>query len=136
MAASKSRPFSQRKSVTVEELKGERFIRYGGDITPGYYEAFDRLCRKHGFAPNFVREYENSRMIWSDIYSNFGIGLYESCAQRLDEKMFLQVTVALDADDPWPSTKISVVYHRDNKTPCLQNVLHLIPRIAESLQRG
>lgn len=131
---SKGHRFSERKSITVDELNGERFIRYGKEITPGYYESFDKLCQKHGFSPNFVREYKNSRMIWSDIYSDFGIGLYESCAQKLDNKMFSQVEVLMDEDDPWPSSEISIVYHRDNDAACLKSVISLIPDIAQRLE--
>lgn len=128
---SRTHPLSNRKTVTIEELKEECFIGYENGVTPGYYEAFYHLCEKHGFSPKFIRTYGNSRMIWSDIYAGLGIGLYESCAQELDNKMFTQITVSMDADDPWPQTNLSVVYHRDNTDPCLQNVIRLIEQIAQ-----
>lgn len=129
----KSHSLADRDYVTVDELKDQPFVSYVREISPSSYDSFELLCNQYGFSPNYVALYDNTRMILSDIYSNLGIGLYVSSAQKLDEEAFSCISVRLNEEDPWANSKFCLVYNKDNNSQCLQNVIKLIPQITELL---
>lgn len=125
---SKEHPFAERPYVTIDDLKDQPFIGYKREISSASWDAFYSLCMQHGFAPNYIALYESTKMILSDIYCNRGISFYLFTGQKMvDRNKFALLDVKLDANDIWPKSYLSFVYHKDNNSACLKNVIKLVP---------
>jgi len=69
-------PLSDRKSVSVKELAGERFVLGNRNIWRTYHPIIEELCIQGGFAPNIVQEAATSEAVLAFVSSGIGISFY------------------------------------------------------------
>ena len=75
VAVPNDHPLARRKSATLADLIGERFVVVPRSATsPGYGPLFT-LCQKAGFEPNIVQEVESTTILLNLISVGLGIGL-------------------------------------------------------------
>jgi LysR family transcriptional activator of glutamate synthase operon len=68
-----SHPLADRREISIEELKDERFIVTG--TRSSQYHLFMNLCRRSGFTPNVVHSTERFDALMNMIGYGFGVSL-------------------------------------------------------------
>lgn len=92
----KDHPFAGRKKISVEELRGERFIVYIRSNL-GTNKIIGDLCRPYGFEPNIVAEAYNDYGVFGMVSAGDGIAIIPT----IGVLNFNGITqVALDVDFP------------------------------------
>jgi DNA-binding transcriptional LysR family regulator len=73
-----SHPLARRRSVSLRELKSERFILYSRKDFPEYYEELKALFRPFGFEPRVGEEYDGATGLIAAVEAGQGIAIVTS----------------------------------------------------------
>ncbi len=115
-------PLADRASITLRDLKDERFIVIAQAESPGGYQRLMDSCTAHGFKPQVVREPNSLESLL--LYVEMGEGI-----AMLDQNTRLQlspdiVTHALDAP---PMAVVAVVPRSEQREPVRRVLQQLCP---------
>lgn len=73
-----SNPLANKVGLVFEDFKDENFVMLSRDETPNGFDGIIRLCRKHGFTPNIVKQLPNVESLLLCVESGLGIALVDS----------------------------------------------------------
>ncbi|MFT5873838.1 MAG: DNA-binding transcriptional LysR family regulator [Clostridium sp.] len=73
-----SNPLANKVDLVFEDFKDENFVMLSRDETPNGFDGIIRLCRKHGFTPNIVKQLPNVESLLLCVESGLGIALVDS----------------------------------------------------------
>lgn len=73
-----SNPLAFKVDLVFEDFKDENFVMLSRDETPNGFDGIIRLCRKHGFTPNIVKQLPNVESLLLCVESGLGIALVDS----------------------------------------------------------
>jgi DNA-binding transcriptional LysR family regulator len=74
-AVSVTHPLARQRSVSLAQLKGERFIIYSRKDYPEYYEMLKHTFRPYGFEPRIGEEYDGVTGLIAAVEAGQGVAL-------------------------------------------------------------
>jgi DNA-binding transcriptional LysR family regulator len=77
-AVATSHPLARKRSITLRELKNERFVVYSREDFPEYYDDLKTLFRPYGFEPRVGEEYDGVTGLIAAVEAGQGIAIVTS----------------------------------------------------------
>ncbi|MED9977641.1 MAG: LysR family transcriptional regulator substrate-binding protein [Faecalibacterium sp.] len=108
----KNHPFAHRSSVSVEDLRDERFIVYIRSFRGTNQMLYD-LCSPYGFEPNIAMEAYNDYGVLNSVASGDGIAIIPTT--RFLERPDV-VRIPLDLKEPL-MRDLTLVWRKNEKLP-------------------
>lgn len=113
---------AQRRSVTMSDLVGQRFISFHRRESPAYSDELNRAFFKSGVAVDIVHEAKNEAEMLALVTIGFGVALVNQCHQwRKPHGVKLLPVSDLDV-----SLGLSLVYRTNHRVPALQRFLEIL----------
>ncbi|MEX0297688.1 MAG: LysR family substrate-binding domain-containing protein, partial [Kordiimonas sp.] len=75
LAVPKTHPLVGRKSVSLKELKEERFVTLERHLFPSHYDKIVSKCEQAGFSPNIVAMSNQTDVLLTYVATGVGIAL-------------------------------------------------------------
>jgi DNA-binding transcriptional LysR family regulator len=116
---SSDHPLAQKQSLTLAELKHEKFVFGTGDSWVVFRQQVFAKCRERGFFPDIVLEATNSDGIFGLVIVGTGVAIYSSCIGNM-ARHGVAVRPLSDLTEKLP---ISVVWDRSNRSKVLNTFL-------------
>jgi DNA-binding transcriptional LysR family regulator len=126
VAVANDHPLAKRKSVTLADLAGERFVIVpNSSSSPGYGPLY-ALCKKAGFEPRVVQEVSTISTQLNLISVGMGIGL-AVLGRRFSYPAGLSV-VPLEGVDY--TTSFVFAWVKGEKDPALDRMIEIVKKLA------
>lgn len=120
-------PLAKRDTLTLAELKGEKFVFGTGDSWVVFRQQIFEKCRARGFFPDIALEATNSDGIFGLVIVGTGVAIYSSCIGNL-ARQGVAVRPLTDLTEKLP---ITAVWDRNNRSQVLATFLkHLRKSLA------
>lgn len=104
-------PFANRSSISLEELRGERFIMYDHQCHIRNY--IDQIFKDYKVNPKIVLETTHDNLVSSLVAENFGIALIPELLGK-DKPQHIKF---LDIEDPIPDRQIMLIWKKNHRLP-------------------
>lgn len=122
IALHEGHPLSQRPSLLMSDLAGQPFVTL--PLHPGaiLHDFLHRLANGAGYAPEIVQVAPDSQTLMALVAAEIGVALTVS---SVPENFQYPGVVFLPLDDPAEPIQLRLVWHKDNSSPALREVLRL-----------
>jgi DNA-binding transcriptional LysR family regulator len=111
-------PLSHRQSISLSELRSERFVFYPRAYGIGIYDYFIQLCAKRAFVPSIVQEAREASTIIGLVATGLGIAVVPSSLRYIGIPNIVYVPLA-DAD---ATTDLVMVYRAGEANSRIANL--------------
>ena len=98
-------PWANRQSVSIEELRGQRFISQNESFVQ--HRALKKMARLGHFRLNIVCQTDNVNILKALVAENIGISLQTAISINPDDHLH---TIDIEAED-FPTFNMSIAYH-------------------------
>lgn len=77
-------PLAKNKVIHLKDLATERFVEFHRQGAPGLFDEVIAICRRAGFSPNIISEYDlmSSAMVF--VESGLGVSVVPGCVRHLN----------------------------------------------------
>ena len=118
---SKKHPLAKEESLALKDLKDEKFVSISRETSPKGFESVIRLCEKHGFTPNIVKQLPNPESVLLCIEAGLGVFIFESTLNIQNEQNIKRFPIKDDM--------ISTVaaWKKENYNPAISLFVENIP---------
>ena len=126
IAMHKSHPLAGKQSLTLSDLRNEKFVVISSQESPGGYQRLMDSCSAEGFVPNIVREPRSLESLLLCVEMGIGIALLDQntrLAMRPDI-----ITIPQNA----PPMAVVAVIIRGEQRPVILNAVKLLTESAQS----
>jgi DNA-binding transcriptional LysR family regulator len=82
-AVAAAHPLAKKRSVTLSQLKAERFMIYSREDYPEYFEWLSRLFRPHPIDPCRLEEYDSATGLITAVEAGRGVAMVASSTRAL-----------------------------------------------------
>ena len=114
-------PWANRQSVSIEELRGQRFISQNESFVQ--HRALKKMARLGHFRLNIVCQTDNVNILKALVAENIGISLQTAISINPDDHLH---AIDIEAED-FPTFNMSIAYHaRHYLTDKQQKVLDIL----------
>jgi DNA-binding transcriptional LysR family regulator len=117
----KGHPLAKRQSISVEELRAERFVINDRQNSPAVFDKIIALCDDAGFSPNIVATASVSSGVIALVESGEGIALLPKGSQILGSNE----TVFVPVQDPAASVDLVIAWSARHERKIHQSFLTL-----------
>ncbi len=117
-------PLAARETLTLGELRNEKFVFGTGDSWAIFRKQVFSECRKRDFFPDISLEATNSDGIFGLVIAGAGVAIYSSCIGKRP-RQGLAVRRLSDLSEKLP---ITAVWERGNKSAELETFLRFLRR--------
>ncbi len=107
-------PKANMDNATLGDFKNEKFVQISRNETPNGFMNMIKLCQKHGFTPNIVRELPNAESMMMCVESGLGISLLDMSIQVGNMKHLKMIPLADER------VNIIVAWKKENKNPAVK----------------
>ncbi|MGH1575027.1 LysR family transcriptional regulator [Methylobacterium sp. P31] len=115
-------PLASKETLTLCELKDEKFVFGTGDSWVIFRNDVFAECRARGFFPNIALEATNTDGIFGLVIAGAGVSIYSSCIRNLPR----QGVAVRPLSDLSVSLPITVVWERTNRSELLNTFLKFL----------
>lgn len=112
-------PLAKKETLTLAELKDEKFVFGTGDSWVVFRQQVFAKCRSRGFFPNIALEATNSDGIFGLVIVGAGVAIYSSCIGNM-ARQGVAVRRLSDLTEKLP---ITAVWDRSNRSKVLSTFL-------------
>ncbi|MCG7506817.1 LysR family transcriptional regulator [Mesorhizobium retamae] len=112
-------PLAKKETLTLAELKDEKFVFGTGDSWVVFRQQVFAKCRARGFFPDIVLEATNSDGIFGLVIVGAGVAIYSNCIGNM-ARQGVAVRPLSDLTEKLP---ISAVWDRSNRSKVLATFL-------------
>jgi len=113
VAMSTSHPLVGRKDLKLSDLKDENFLMISREESPKGFDSCIRVCRKHGFTPNIVKQLPNVESLLLSVEAGLGIALFDTNVKLHDGARVKLIEIDDDSID------IVMAWRKDNLNPAV-----------------
>lgn len=106
-------PLASQETISLAQLKNERFILGNTNYWQHYHDHLYRICRRTGFTMNVVQHAYNSEAIFGLVACEMGITIHASCASNYIRKGL----VIRNIDDITDTLPTQAVWKKNAKSP-------------------
>lgn len=118
---SKHHPLASKDFVNLEDLKDEKFISISRETSPKGFESVIKLCEKHGFTPNIVKQVPNPESVLLCIEAGLGVFIFESTIKIQNEHNFKRFSILDD------TIAVVAAWKKENYNPAISLLVENIP---------
>jgi DNA-binding transcriptional LysR family regulator len=118
-------PLARRRSVTLAELRDERFIFFPRRFAPTYYDALMAIFRDAGVEPRIVHDTNRLHTVLSLVATGRGVSLTGKCVERLGRPGI----VCRPLRPRVPNIEMAIAYDSRNPSPLLRSFLAVVARV-------
>jgi DNA-binding transcriptional LysR family regulator len=109
-------PLARRRSVTLQALRGERFVLFPRSHATGYYDTLVATFRKAGLEPTIIQETKRLHTALSFVATGRGVSLMPKCVARLARPG----VVCRPLRPPAPDTEMALAYNPARRSQLLR----------------
>jgi DNA-binding transcriptional LysR family regulator len=77
-------PLAKNKAVHLKDLAKERFVEFHRRGAPGVFDEVIAVCRRAGFSPNIISEYDGMSSVMVSVESGLGVSVVPGCVGHLN----------------------------------------------------
>jgi DNA-binding transcriptional LysR family regulator len=118
-------PLARHRSVTLAELRDERFIFFPRRFAPTYYDALMAIFRDAGVEPRIVHDTNRLHTVLSLVATGRGVSLTGKCVERLGRPGI----VCRPLRPRVPNIEMAIAYDSRNPSPLLRSFLAVVARV-------
>ena len=123
-------PLAERKSLTLSELRNERFILFRPNEWTEMYEHILLLCQENGFSPNITCHPDNMRHLVTSVSSGLGISIAPKCIKFIAQDNCVCVPI----DEVNLVLPLYMYYKREGLAPQLSELVKACLNKAPDIQ--
>lgn len=109
---------ANKKTLSVKELKQEKFITFSRECGPTIFDSFVALCAQAGFTPHILHQASQFNSVLRFVESNFGISLLPHYVQN-SYNLILKYIPLPEAAETIP---LLMLTRKENPNPALLNL--------------
>ncbi len=115
---------AKKTTLSTDELANDPFISIPRTIAPTVYDIIFKHCLTHKFKPNIKLETNLQQTIVNFVGEGLGVALVPNSmkAMKLDTVVFKPLVSP-------PTVEIAVIWHKDNKNPCIHTFVETAQEI-------
>lgn len=77
-------PLAKNKVIHLRDLATERFVEFHRQGAPGLFDEVIAVCRRAGFSPNIISEYDQMSSVMVFVESGLGVSVVPGCVGHLN----------------------------------------------------
>lgn len=122
LAAAKSNPLNNKKSLFMRDLADSRFVWFKRDVSPAYYDMVVANCNTAGVTLNVVQEVVGESTILTLVSTDIGVTFMTECAAgRKPENVVLIEVKDLDV-----TITLKCLWRKEDSNPALAEFLSVV----------
>lgn len=118
----------RRKSLSLSDVKDEKFILVRAPGQPGLYEQFVRLCRRKGFEPNIAAETPRMLSCLNMVAAGMGISIVPASMQSVLSHR-IRYMACDDLKDL--SAPLTILHRRKDERPIIRDFMKEAMSVAQ-----
>lgn len=126
IAMHKSHPLAGKQSLTLSDLRNEKFVVISSQESPGGYQRLMDSCSAEGFVPNIVREPRSLESLLLCVEMGIGIALLDQ-----NTRLAMSPDIITIPQNAPPMAVVAVII-RGEQRPVILNAVKLLTESAQS----
>lgn len=126
IAMHKSHPLAGKQSLTLSDLRNEKFVVISSQESPGGYQRLMDSCSAEGFVPNIVREPRSLESLLLCVEMGIGIALLDQ-----NTRLAMSSDIITIPQNAPPMAVVAVII-RGEQRPVILNAVKLLTESAQS----
>jgi DNA-binding transcriptional LysR family regulator len=118
----KKHRLARKQPLSLKELAGEKFIVYGREHAPGFYDQIVSFCQKAGFIPHIFQETDEMHVTIALVAAGVGVSILPQSPVLVQSNGI--VTKAMPKGTPHSET--ATVIRQDEQSRVVQNFIALL----------
>lgn len=124
-----SHPFSERTSISIEELRNEQFILVEREIWPNWYDDIILKCHNAGFCPNIRQGVKEIQTVIGLVASGLGISIVPKSTSDFHKRDVSYINIEKEA----PRVEISLAWRADDHSTLVNHFITTATQLIESM---
>ncbi|WP_426452441.1 LysR family transcriptional regulator [Paenibacillus sp. S-38] len=117
----KMHPLAQRSSVSMGDLRAERFILVEREVWPSWYDDILSKCRDAGFSPIIRQDVKEIQTVVGMVAAGLGISIVPSSTANIHARDVAYVNIEGNA----PLADMSIAWRTDNNSVLVKQFLDI-----------
>jgi len=127
IVVAKSHPLAREKKLAVSQLAGEKFISYGRQWAPAFYESWTGICRNAGYMPNVVQETAEMSTALALVSAGLGVAIVPEGITRGHRGRVAVTTLRREKIQ----SEIGMASISDRQSPLLRHLMGIAKQVAQ-----